>query len=116
MISQQQQVFLNSLDFKLPQEYLEYLFNSQSTHEFDDAFLIEADKLLDYNSDYNAAEFYTGYFLIGSDRGCEVFAIQKATGYFIRTMFVGHDEESVIVMGRTWAEMFQRLLTDNLYD
>ena len=116
MIPQHQQEFLGTPDFQPPHEYLTYLSNPDSIYDFDDSFLVQTDKLLYYNDGYNAAEFYPGYFLIGSDRGCELFAIQKVTGYFIRTMFVGHDEESVIIMGRTWSEFIERLRTGNLYD
>ena len=67
------------------------------------------------NLDYNAAEFYSGYFLIGSNGGGEALAIEKATGYFVITPFIGHDEETPITVGQTWPEFWQRLPVGNLF-
>ncbi|GAB3636327.1 hypothetical protein GCM10027422_19170 [Hymenobacter arcticus] len=112
MASQYQQNFLKQLDFKLPKEYLAYLSATESTYQFGGAYLIEDDELLHYNADYNAAEFYPGYFLIGSNGGGEAFALEKATGRFVETPFIGHDEETPIILGLTWAEFLAYLQTE----
>lgn len=104
------------LDFELPKEYLDYLFSTESKYEFGGAYLVEADELLQHNTDYEAAELYPGYFLIGSNGGGEALAIEKATNNFVLTPFIGHDEETPIVIGRTWGEFLQRLQADNLSD
>lgn len=116
MASQYQQDFLTQLDFEPPREYLAYLLSAESTYQFDGVYLIEDHELLQYNSDYNAAEHYPGYFLIGSDGGGEALAIEKATGNFVAVPFIGHDEETTIVIGRTWDEFLQRLQADSLFD
>lgn len=46
----------------------------------------------------------------------EVFAIEKASGYFVMIPFIGHDAESVIVISQTWPEFLHRLLTDDIYN
>ncbi|MFD2720211.1 hypothetical protein ACFST9_15915 [Hymenobacter monticola] len=112
MIPQHQQDFLDTLDFTPPEEYLSYLFAAESTYEFGGAYLIEADELVQLNKDYHADDFCPGYFLIGSDGGGEAFAIEKATGNFIITSFIGHDEETPIVVGRTWPEFLEYLETE----
>jgi hypothetical protein len=116
MASPYQQDFLTQLDFELPKEYIAYLLSTESTYQFNGAYLIEDHELLQYNADYNAAEDYPGYFLIGSDGGSEALAIEKATGNFVTVPFTGHDEETAIVIGRTWDEFLQRLQADNLFD
>ncbi|GAA3961519.1 SMI1/KNR4 family protein [Hymenobacter antarcticus] len=112
MIPQYQQDFLDTLDFALPQEYLAYLFTAESTYEFGGAYLIEADELLQFNVTREADEFYPGYLLIGSDGGGEAFAINKAAGKFVLTPFIGHDEETTIVVGRTWQEFLDYLQSE----
>ena len=112
MIPQHQQEFLNTLDFEPPHEYLAYLFTTESTYEFGGAYLIEADELLPFNADYKAPEFYPSYFLIGSDGGGEAFAIETATGNFVQTPFIGHNEETPNVLGRTWDEFLTYLHTE----
>ena len=114
MLPQYQQEFLDTLDFELPADYLAYLFVADSTYDFGAAYLVEADELLAYNAEYKAAEFYPGYFLIGSNGGGEAFAIEKATGHFIETPFIGHDEETPIILGITWAEFLEHLNTGYL--
>jgi len=116
MPTQYQQAFLDTLDFTPPKEYVDYLFSTESAYDFDGAYLVENDELLPYNADHIAAELYPGYFLIGSDGGGEAFAIEKATGNFVVIPFIGHDEETDIVIGRTWDEFLQRLQADNLFD
>ncbi|WP_223649854.1 hypothetical protein [Hymenobacter psoromatis] len=74
--------------------------------------LIEADELLQFNSAHEAAEFYPGYFLIGSDGGGEAFAIGKASGNFVLTPYIGHDEETPIIVGRTWTEFLDYLQSE----
>ena len=112
MIPQHQQEFLDTLDFEPPHEYLGYIFTAESTYEFGGAYLIEADELLAFNADYKASELYPGYFLIGSDGGGEAFAIETATGNFVQTPFIGHDEETPNVLGRTWSEFLKYLHTE----
>ena len=114
MLPQYQQDFLDTLDFEPPKEYLTYLFTIDSTHEFGAAYLVEADELLHFNADRNADEFYPSYFLIGSDGGGEAFAIQKATGNFVQMPFIGHDEETPAILGRTWPEFLEYLQTEYL--
>lgn len=111
MIPHYQQDFLAQLDFKLPKEYLAYLFATESTHDFGAAYLVEADELLQFNADHEAAEYYTGYFLIGAQDG-EAFAIEKATEHFIQTPFIGHDEETPSILGLTWSEFLEYLQTE----
>ncbi|TDN40325.1 hypothetical protein E4631_11735 [Hymenobacter sp. UV11] len=103
-----QQDFLAQLDFTLPPAYLAYLFASESTYQFGRAYLIEADELLQFNADHDAAEFYPGYFLIGAHEG-EAFAMEKATGRFVETPLIGHDEETPIILGLTWPEFLEYL-------
>ncbi|MDJ0365229.1 hypothetical protein QMK33_08695 [Hymenobacter sp. H14-R3] len=111
MIPSYQQDFLAQLDFKLPKEYLAYLFTAESTYQFGWAYLVEADELLQFNTDHEAAQSYSGYFLIGAHDG-EAFAIEKATGRFIETPFIGHDEETSIILGLTWPEFLEYLQTE----
>ncbi|MFD1873166.1 hypothetical protein [Hymenobacter bucti] len=116
MVSQYQRDFLAQLDFELPKEHLAYLFSAESTYQFDGAYLVEDHELLQYNADREAAEVYPGYFLIGADGGGEALAIEKDTGNFVAVPFIGHDEETAVVIGRTWDDFLQRLQTDNLFD
>ncbi|HEX8657747.1 MAG TPA: SMI1/KNR4 family protein [Hymenobacter sp.] len=112
MIPQHQQDLLGTLDFKFPKEYLDYLSAAGSTFEFGGAYLIEANELLEFNANYKADEFYPGYFLIGADGGGEAFAIEKVTGEFIRTPFVGHDEETPVPIGRIWKDFLEYLQSE----
>lgn len=107
------QDFLAQLDFKPPADYVAYLFAADSTYDFGAAYLVEADELSAYNIEYEAAESYPGYFLIGAQDG-EAFAIEKATGYFVQTPFIGHDEETPIILGITWTEFLAHLHTGYL--
>lgn len=113
MLPQYQQDFLAQLSFELPQEYLAYLFSTESTYDFGAAYLVEADELMQYNVDYEAAQNYTGYFLIGAQDG-EAFAIEKVTGHFVGIPFIGHDEETPIILGITWSEFLKYLQTEYL--
>lgn len=112
MIPKYQQNFVETLDFTPSKEYLSYLFNAESIYEFGGAYLIEADEMLQFNADYRASEFFPGYFLIGSNGGGEAFAIEKATGNFVQFPFIGLDEDTVTVVGRTWPEFLEYLQTE----
>ena len=112
MSSPYQQAFLNTLDFKPPAAYLAYLFTAESAYQFGSAYLVEDHELLQYNSEHDAADSYPGYFLIGSNGAGEAFAIEKATGRFVETPFIGHDEESPIILGLTWPEFLSYLQTE----
>ena len=106
MASTFRQELIEQLGFEPPQGYLDYLLAAESPYQFGGAYLVEVDELVQYNADYYAAEAYRGYFLIGSDGGGEALAIEKATSNFVVVPFIGHDEETAIVMGRTWDEFF----------
>jgi hypothetical protein len=112
MLSQYQQDFVDTLDFTPPHQWLDYLFTVESTYEFGGAYLVEADELIEFNATREAEEFYAGYFLIGSGGGGEAFVIEKATGNFIMTPYIGHDDETPIVVGRTWPEFLDYLQTE----
>lgn len=114
MASTYRQELVDQFGFEPPQGYLTYLLAAESTYQFGGAYLIEDDELLPYNTDHKAAEFYPGYFLIGSDGGGEAFAIEKATGHFVQTPFIGHDEETPIILGLTWSEFLEYLQTGYL--
>ncbi len=117
MTPQYRQDFLAQVDFELPSDYVAYLFSAESTHDFDaGSYLVEASELIQYNADYAAAELYPGYFLIGSTGGGESFAIEKVTGFFVVTPFIGHDAEATVVLGQSWDEFLQRLQVGNLFD
>jgi hypothetical protein len=51
-----QQDLKAQLDFKLPLAYLAYLSDVDSTYQFGSAYLVEDHELLQYNTDYEAAE------------------------------------------------------------
>ena len=109
-----QQDLKAQLDFKLPLAYLAYLSDTDSTYQFGSAYLVEDHELLQYNTDHDSAELYPGYFLIGSDGGSEAFAIEKATGRFVLTPFIGHDADTPAILGFTWAEFLDYLQTEYL--
>ena len=109
MASSYRQELINQLGFEPPQGYLAYLLATESVYQFGGAYLVEDDELLAFNADHEAEEFYPGYFLIGSDGGGEVFAIEKTTGNFVQLPFIGHDEETATVVGRTWPEFLEYL-------
>lgn len=118
--NEQNHAFLGALDFNLPADYLSFIFfnniiykeqNYSYLSECGD-YLYAANELIKVNSEYLADEFYPGYFLIGSNGGGEAYAIEKTSGYFVMTPFIGHDEETPILTGRTWPE-FLKYLRDN---
>lgn len=108
MASTYRQKLVNQFGFEPPQDYLTYLLAAESTHQFGWAYLVRADELVRFNIDHEAAEFYPGYFLIGGHDG-EAFAIEKATGHFVEIPFIGHDEETPIVLGLTWPKFLEHL-------
>jgi len=103
---------ISQLGFQPPQGYLAYLLATESIHQFGGAYLVEDDELVSFNADYEASEFFPGYFLIGSDGSGEAFAIEKATGNFVQLPFIGHDEETATVVGRTWPEFLKYLKSE----
>lgn len=112
MLPPYQQAFLAQLDFSLPPAYLAYLVAAESAYQFGGAYLVESSELAQLNADHEAAEFYSGYFLVGSTGGGEAFAIEKAAGHFVQTPFIGHDEETPIIVGLTWPEFLDYLQTE----
>ncbi|NML64636.1 hypothetical protein HHL22_05400 [Hymenobacter sp. RP-2-7] len=118
-----QQTLLAALDFTPPSDYLVFIFSNNIIHDhcnysylgIDGSYLYGATDLIATNLDYNAAEFYPGYLLIGSNGGGEALAIEKATGYFVVTPFIGHDEETPVIIGQTWPAFWQRLQAGNLF-
>jgi hypothetical protein len=113
MASTYREELINQFGFEPPQGYLAYLLAAESNYQFGGAYLIEDDELLSFNADYQADEFYPGYFLIGSDGGGETFAIEKITGSFVQLPFIGDDEESTTIVGRTWSEFLEYLKTEH---
>jgi hypothetical protein len=113
MASTYRQELIDQFGFTPPSGYLTYLLTAESTFDFGAAYLVEADELLQYNTQHEAAEYFPGYFLIGAQDG-EAFAIEKATGHFIQTPFIGHDEETPIILGLTWSEFLEHLQTGYL--
>jgi len=104
-----QQDLRAQLDFELPPAYLAYLADIDSAYQFGSSYLLEDHELLQFNTDHEAAEFYPGYFLIGATGGGEAFAIAKASGRFVETPFIGHDEAAPIIVGFTWPEFLSYL-------
>ena len=115
MLSHQYEL-IKQVDFEFPKEYLTYLFSTESAYEFDGSYLIEINDLLQNNIDYDAAERFAGYFLVGSNGGGEALAIEKATGYFVITPFIGHEEDTPVIIGRTWTEALERIRTGDFFD
>lgn len=119
----EQQALLAALDFTPPADYLVFIFSNNIIRDYcnysylgiDGSYLYGAADLIETNLDYSAAEFYPGYFLIGSNGGGEALAIEKATGYFVITPFIGHDDETSVTIGQTWLEFWQRLQAGNLF-
>jgi len=112
MDSTYRQELINQFGFTPPQGYLAYLLATESTYQFGGAYLIEDDELASFNADHEADDYYPGYFLIGSNGSGEAFAIEKAMGNFIQFPFIGHDEETATVVGRTWPEFLEYLKTE----
>jgi hypothetical protein len=113
MASTYRQELVDQFGFEPPQGYLAYLLAAESIYDFGAAYLIEADELTQYNTDYEATDRFSGYFLIGTQDG-EALAIEKATGYFVQTPFIGHDEETPIILGIRWSEFLEYLQSGNL--
>jgi hypothetical protein len=111
---------LSALDFNLPTGFLSFISSNNIVYDGENYsylsncgdYLYAAARLVEVNSEYRVDEFYPSYFLIGSNGGGEAYAIEKATGRFIITPFIGHDEETSILVGQTWPEFF-KYLRDN---
>ncbi|MFD1470157.1 hypothetical protein ACFQ48_18150 [Hymenobacter caeli] len=118
--NERNQTLLAALDFNPPADYLSFvasnniIYNDQQYSYLSECgdYLCAVNELIKFNLEYNNAEIYTGYFLIGSDGCDEAYAIEKTTGYFVKTPFIGHDDDTPIVVGQTWPE-FQKHLYDN---
>jgi hypothetical protein len=112
MASTYRQELIDQFGFNPPDDYLAYLLTAESKYQFGGAYLVEDDELLAYNADHEADEFYPGYFLIGTDGGSEAFAIEKATGNFVQFLFIGHEQETATIIGRTWSEFLDYIQID----
>ncbi|MBG8553480.1 hypothetical protein [Hymenobacter guriensis] len=59
------------------------------------------DKLIGINNDYEAAENYPGFFLIGTYEIGEACAIEKATGAIYTLPFIGNVQEDAVFVGKS---------------
>ena len=120
LLNERKEAILASLDFNPPAEYINFIlsndiiYNNQHYSYLSECgdYLYAVNEVITANSECHADEFYPGYFLIGSNGGGEAYAIEKASARLIMTPFIGHDEETPILIGRTWPE-FLKHLRDN---
>ncbi len=85
-------LFLNKVNFNLPEGYLEFMKESNGadiTNDENYAFLWPITDLFDLNSDYEVSSFASDFFLFGSDGGGTAYAIQKLSGKIYTIPFIG---------------------------
>lgn len=85
-------LFLNKVDFNLPEGYLEFMKESNGadiTSNENYIFLWPMTDLFDLNLNYDVCCFASNFFLFGSDGGDTAYAIQKLSGKIYTIPFIG---------------------------
>jgi len=109
---------INKVRFELPSDYLDFLrFSNGGCGDipvqpwcFDG--LWTAEELLEFNRDYEVAEFCPGFFGIGSSGGGEMFAFDmrnKQPWPVVALPFIGMEAKAVLPVARnfcSFVEMF----------
>jgi SMI1 / KNR4 family (SUKH-1) len=108
------QRFQTEAGFRLPGDYANFLRGRDGGEGFiGDTYLIlwRVGELLEFNKDYQVAEYAPGLFLFGTDGGGEAFAFDTRSEAkpIVSVPFVGMDLKSI----RTIAPNFESFL-DNL--
>ncbi|MXN91466.1 hypothetical protein GR160_09515 [Flavobacterium sp. Sd200] len=102
--------FTESIDFKLPLDFLEFYKETNSAEIYTDSgsyiVLWKLDDLLELNTQYKVNEYAPEYFIFGSDGGNEAYCIQKLTGNIYQMPFIGMSNEDVLFICETLLELF----------
>ncbi|HMH20162.1 MAG TPA: SMI1/KNR4 family protein [Puia sp.] len=84
---------ISKLDFKLPQDYFEYLQISNGGEGFigKNSYLSlwSIENLVPWNSKYEVDAYAPGYFIFGSDGGGTAYAFKKKESEIVAFQFIG---------------------------
>ena len=95
--------FLTRLDFKLPNDYLEYMKNNNggegSIGKNSYLNLWSLENLFDWNKNYKVEIYAPGYFIFASDGGGTAYAFDKKEGSIVSFQFIGMlmDDEPIVL-------------------
>lgn len=100
-------VFLNNINFKLPDGFIEFYRSSNGAEinkeeKYCDLWLIS--ELIQLNVDYNVLEYAPNFFIFGSNGIGSAFGIEKKSGYIYEIPFIGMSNEEAIFIGKDFNE------------
>lgn len=103
-------VFLNNINFKLPQGFIDFYRGSNGAEIYKDenyCCLWEITEMIQLNTDYNVPEFAPNFFIFGSDGGGSAFCIEKSSGYIFEMPFIGMSNNEAIFITNDFVDFLK---------
>ncbi|NDI35093.1 SMI1/KNR4 family protein [Chengkuizengella sediminis] len=100
------------LRIKFPQEYYEFLLNSNGGEgSIGESYLVmwKVEDIIELNEAYGVEEFAPGLLIIGSDGGDTAYCIRSENKSFVNVPFIGMDLREVQVCGNNFEEFLSYL-------
>ena len=105
-------IFLNNINFKLPDGFIEFYRSSNGAEIYKDenyCLLWLITELMQLNIDYNVSEYAPNFFVFGSNGGGSAFCIEKSSGYIYEIPFIGMSNEEAIFISKDFNEFIDIL-------
>ena len=96
-------IFLNDINFKLPNGFIEFYTNSNGAEIYKSenyCYLWQITELIQKNIDYNVSEYASNFFIFGSNGGGDAFCIERISGYIFQMQFVGMSNDEAIFISK----------------
>jgi|SRR5579859_1648716 len=104
---------ISSLDFQLPNDYLEFMQESNGAEGIlGNNYLVlwRIEDLINSNKDYNVDQYAPGFFIFGSNGGGTAYAMDKQTHVVVAFEFVGMlVTDSPTILGSSFTNFLERL-------
>ena len=106
---------ISRLDAFVPRDYAEFLMQSNGLEGFvtNDQYLMlwRAEDVVGLNKAYSTNEFLPDVTLVGTDGGDTGFGYDQANKRYISVPLVGMTTDEVQIMGETFEEFVQKLVS-----
>jgi hypothetical protein len=106
------ETFLSTIDFKLPEGFIEFMKDANGADISTDKnylLLWPLTDMIQLNKEYNVDEYAPNFFLIGSDGGDTAYAIEKATGHIFEMPFIGMSNEDAVFKCEKFTDLVESL-------
>lgn len=103
----QVKIFLDSLDFSLPEGFIDFFKEANGADlAKDNSFILlwPLTDMVQLNKEYDVEEYAPEFFIFGSDGGDIAYAIEKTTSYIYEMPFIGMSKKEAVFKSKTFTD------------